>query len=67
MARPIVRLVLASALALSPLGCSLPLGPWGGPAYTLDTDKIGTGEPAITPRNDGFYAGGEALSYRSHR
>jgi hypothetical protein len=48
-------------------GCSWPLGPWGGPAYTLDFDKIGTGLQAISPRNDAFFQDGEPMDYRTRR
>ena len=46
-------------------GCSL--GPWGGPAYTIDWGKIGSGEQAIVPRNDSSYSNGEPTNYRSRR
>lgn len=58
-AKPLAR-VLLILTCLS--GCvSIDLGPWGGPAYTLDTDKIGTGEQAIRPRNDNKYMNGEPM------
>ena len=57
-------LVLISAQA----GCAyLPLGPWGGPAYDLDLGKIGTGEPAIVPRNDPAYLFGEPMDCRTRK
>jgi len=46
-----LRFTLFVVLASCCLGCgSIELGPWGGgPPFTLDCDKIGTGQQAITP------------------
>jgi hypothetical protein len=41
--------------------------PWGGPAYDIDDDKIGTGEQAFILRNDPFYWNGEPQDLRSDR
>jgi hypothetical protein len=67
MSQSILRLMLFALIALAPAGCSIPLGPWGGPAYTLEPSQIGTGQDAIVPRNDARYADGEAMDYHSHR
>jgi hypothetical protein len=48
-----LRCVFVLALVVVAGGCSIPLGPWGGPAYELDTTLIGTGKQAIIPREDG--------------
>jgi hypothetical protein len=45
-------------------GCRIPLGPWNGSAFQLDTDKIGSGEPAVQKRNDRDYWNGEPMDYR---
>jgi hypothetical protein len=66
MIRLPLRLALLAALAGLLVGCD-DLGPWGGPAYTVDWNKIGTGEQAILPRNDASYWNGEAMDYRSRR
>jgi hypothetical protein len=66
MIRLLLRLALLSTVAILPLGCgSIDFGPWGGPSYTLDTDKIGTGQQTITPRNDASYWNGQPMDYRS--
>ena len=65
MRRIAIALFLAFASVTLPTGCQL--GPWGGPAYDVDYGKIGTGEQAITPRNDAFYMNGEPQDYRSNR
>jgi len=58
------RSVLYS-LILMIAGCAeFDLGPWGGPAYTFDSDKLNSGQPAITPRNDNGYWNGEAVDNR---
>jgi hypothetical protein len=52
---------------LSTFGCRFidwDLGPWGGPAYRLDSEKIGTGQQAITPRTDASHWNGEAMNVR---
>ena len=59
-----IRIALGMILLMT-TGCSF--GPWGGPAYTLDPGKIGTGQQAITPRNDGFYSNGYSDDYRTRR
>lgn len=56
--------ILATLIALA--GCNT-LGPWGGPAYTLDTDKVGTGQSAISLRNDAQFWNGEPMDYRTRR
>ena len=43
------------------------LGPWGGPAYTVDSDKLGTGQQAVELRNDSAYCNGEAMDARKRR
>jgi hypothetical protein len=66
MIRAILRLVLLLIGAATLTGCSSwNLGPWGGPAYTLEMDKVGTGQPAVIPRNDAFYQDGESMDCRS--
>jgi hypothetical protein len=68
MTRTVFWAALLLILTATIAGCSSwNLGPWGGPAYTLDTEKIGTGQQAITPRNDAFYQNGEPMDYRSRR
>lgn len=68
MSRAARWLTLGLILVIAPAGCRwLDLGPWGGPAYTLDTEKVGTGQQAITPRNDAGYADGQALDCRTRR
>jgi hypothetical protein len=68
MIRRVLRLALLSAAATLPMGCGLiDLGPWGGPAYSLDTGKIGTGQQAITPRNDASSWNGEPMDSHTHR
>jgi hypothetical protein len=68
MIRRVLRLALLSAAATLPTGCGLvDLGPWGGPAYSLDIDKIGTGQQAITPRNDTSNWNGESTDTRTRR
>ena len=68
MIRMTVQLALWSVVAFLVAGCGeIPLGPWGGPAYTLDTEKIGTGQQAISPRNDALYSNGEPMDRRSKR
>ena len=65
--KPVWR-VLGLLLSICPTGCCLvDLGPWGGPAYTLDTSKIGTGQQAITPRDDAQYWNGQPMDNRTHR
>jgi hypothetical protein len=58
------RLALLMTL-LAAAGCRIPVGPWGGPGYELHTDKIGTGEQAIQPRNDSTYWHGERMDQRT--
>lgn len=68
MTKAFLRLAMLLICTAPAVGCSSwNLGPWGGPAYTLDTEKIGTGQQAITPRNDAFYQNGEPMDYRSRR
>jgi len=54
-------------IALVSAGCSWPLGPWGGPAYELDLSKVGTGQEAISLRNDAEYKNGEPMDYKKRR
>ena len=62
----VLRLVALAAITL--VGCSsIGLGPWGGPAYDLDVNKIGTGEPAISLRNDGEFWNGQPMDCRTRR
>lgn len=64
----VLRLCAVVTLAGVSTGCgALDLGPWGGPTYTLDPAKVGTGQQAITPRNDWSYSRGEPMDYRSRR
>ena len=65
MLKPLLLAFLLLALPVAGSGCSINLGPWGGPAYTLDLDRIGTGEPAINLRNDESYQDGQPTGYRS--
>lgn len=60
---PRSRPILALAIALS-AGCSWDLPSFGGVGYQLNTDRIGTGQPAITPRNDHQFWDGEAMDNR---
>jgi hypothetical protein len=62
MIQPILRIVLLLVIGLLPTGCNL--GPWGGPAYTLDPFQIGSGQQAIVPRNDSWFSSGEQMDYR---
>jgi hypothetical protein len=60
MSGPARRLSVLLTLASVSAGCSsIDFAPWGGPAYTLHTDQIGSGRTAITPRNDAQYSNGE--------
>jgi hypothetical protein len=60
------RLSILLTLASVSAGCSsIDLGPWGGPAYTLHTDQIGSGRNAILPRNDAQFSNGEPVDYRT--
>jgi hypothetical protein len=53
---------------LSSSGCAwIQLGPWGGPAYDLQFDKVGTGEQAIVPTNNAAYCDGQPMDTRTHR
>jgi hypothetical protein len=59
-------LILAGLLSSS--GCGgFQLGPWGGPAYDLQFDKVGTGEQAIVPANDAAYWNGQPMDTRTRR
>src|SRR5262249_53861059 len=62
-----LRVALLALLTVPQFGCSwlgLPLGPWGGPAYMLDGDKVGSGQQAITPTNDAQHWNGESMDAR---
>jgi hypothetical protein len=63
-----MRRIIAAVLLIGSLsGCGVfNLGPWGGPAYEMDTDKLGTGQQTIVPRTDATYYNGEQMS-RTHR
>jgi hypothetical protein len=67
--RVMLPLFLGFASVVLPGCCGLVsnLGPWGGPAYEIDHDKIGTGEQAIVPRNDELFWDGEPMDLRSDR
>jgi hypothetical protein len=53
---------------LSSSGCGgFQLGPWGGPAYDLQLDKVGTGGQAIVPTNDAAYCDGQPMDSRTRR
>lgn len=69
MRRAVLKLALLAAAAIPVSGCGfcMPLGPWGGPAYTLDTDRIGTGRPAIVPLNDAVTWDGQPMDLRTRR
>ena len=69
MSRAMARLLaLELVLATISISCgTIDLGPRGGPAHTLDTDKIGTGQQAINPRNDAQYWNGQPMDYRNRR
>jgi hypothetical protein len=68
MYRAIVRLVVFPAVAAALGGCSdLDLGPWGGSAYQLDTEKVGTGQQTISSRNDAEYWNGQPTDHRPRR
>jgi hypothetical protein len=58
--------ILAGLLASSGCG-SFQLGPWGGPAYDLQFDKVGTGQQAIVPTNDAAYWDGQPMDTRTRR
>jgi len=67
--RQATLLLFLGLAAVAMPGCCLvsQLGPWGGPAYDLDYDKIGTGEQAITPTNDPWYMNGEPQDCRTNQ
>ena len=68
MFRSVVRLLVLLTIVCQSAGCALiNLGPWGGPAYTLDLGKIGTSDQAIAPRNDASFSSGEPMDYRARR
>jgi hypothetical protein len=68
MIRASLRLAAFLILAGSSGGCALiDLGPWGGPAYTLDTGRLGSGEPALELRNDSEYIHGQPVDARRNR
>jgi hypothetical protein len=60
------RLYVSAILAGLASGCcSCDFPSWGGPALSLDSSKIGTGQQAIAPRNDAEYANGEPMNLRT--
>jgi len=63
---PWALLILVELLSSSGCG-SFQLGPWGGPAYDLQIDKVGTGEQAIVPTNDAAYWDGQPMDTRTRR
>lgn len=65
MSRATIWFALGLFLAANLTGCGC--GPWGGPAYTLDWDKVGTGQQALVLQNDSEYWNGEPLDCRTHR
>ena len=67
MLKSLLLALLLLALPVAGVGCSFNLGPWGGPAYTLDLDRVGTGEEAINLRNDAYYQDGQPTGYRARR
>jgi hypothetical protein len=68
MCRVMVRVALLMCATVPLAGCGLfDLGPSGGPAYQLDSAKVGTGQQAITPRNDSSYWNGQPMDYRQGR
>ncbi len=58
--KPVWR-VLGLLLSICPTGgCKVDdLGSGGGPGYSLDTSKIGTGRQVITPSDDAQYWNGQ--------
>jgi hypothetical protein len=58
------RLVVVIVAMIAAAGCTVPLGPWGGPAYELNVGDIGTGKQAITPRNDADFVGGAEINMK---
>ena len=65
MVQVILRLAFLLTIATLPTGCNI--GPWGGPVYTVDPSLIGSGQQAITPRTDSFFANGDPSDNRTHR
>ena len=62
MRRNVLRLL---ALVVVAGGCSLPTT--GGMAYDIDASKVGTGQQAVVPRNDGGYWDGRPMDNRPSR
>lgn len=57
-----IRLVLLGVvLACATLGCA------GAPGYSVDLNKVGTGEQAIEPRNDAQYWDGTPMDQRTRK
>jgi hypothetical protein len=68
MSRVTAWLGLGLFVAANLTGCAwFDVGPWGGPGYTLQSDKVGSGQQAITTRNDSQYWNGEPMDCRTHR
>jgi hypothetical protein len=65
MRRTVAR--LAALVAITFAGCQLPLGPWGGPAYEVDTTKAGSDESSISLRNDAQFWNGQPMDCRTRR
>jgi len=59
----LVYLIMFTAIS----GCAWNLGPWGGPAYMLDLNRVGSGEQAIQPRNDDANWHGQPVNLRTRR
>jgi hypothetical protein len=62
MTKNALRFIVVSVISVCTTGCTVPLGPWGGPAYDLNVADVGTGKQAITPRNDADYVGGSEIN-----
>jgi hypothetical protein len=65
MAFALLRSLFVAVVLASLSGCGWILGPWGGPAYSLDSDKFNTGQPAFLPWNDAAHVDGESMDHRS--
>lgn len=68
MSANVVKFVLFLVIVTMLTGCGIiGLPPWGGSAYGVDLGKIGTGEQAVTPRNDPWHSGGMPMDMRTRR
>ena len=64
----ILRLTVMIAFVMAFAGCrclNFGVGPRRVPAYTVDMEKVGSGEQAIIPRNNASFWNGEPMDLRS--